>query len=320
MSQYGFSTEGETIVSDFHSQVQGRTFLITGPSEGIVGASTAITLAHGSPALILLLGRSLPKIQPTLDTIHATSPSTTVKFIAVSLDSLTSVRTAANTILTDPTIPNIDVIINNAGIMACPYRATEDGLEHQFTTNYLSHFLLTNLLMPKILASSHPRIINVSSAAHLTSDIRYSDPGFSEGKTYHPIFAYAQSKTANILFSVELNKRLGGKGLSSFALHPGAVDTGLAQYFTKEMIVQGLAMWEKMGKVKPLRKSLGQACSTTLRAALDPGLVVEGRGVYLEDCQVTTAREVVAAYALDEENAARCWRLAEEMVGGKFEY
>jgi NAD(P)-dependent dehydrogenase (short-subunit alcohol dehydrogenase family) len=231
---------------------------------------------------------------------------------------MTSVRTAAQTILTDHTIPKIDVIINNAGIMACPYRATEDGLEHQFATNYLSHFLLTNLLMPKILASSHRRVINVSSAAHLTSDVRYADPGFSGGQTYSPIFAYAQSKTANTLFSVELNKKLGEKGLISFSRHPAAVDTGLAQYFTKEMMDEGLAMWEKMGKVKPLRKNLGQACATTLRAALDPGLV--GEGVYLEDCQVTTKPEVVAPFALDDKNAAKCWKLAEEMVGEKFEY
>jgi NAD(P)-dependent dehydrogenase (short-subunit alcohol dehydrogenase family) len=138
----------------------------------------------------------------------------TVKFIPISLDAMTSVRTAANIILTDPTIPNNDVIINNAGIMACPYRATEDGLDHQFAANYLSHFLI-NLLMLKILASSHPRIISVSSGAHLTSDIRYANPLFSDGKTYNLIFNYIQSKIANILFSIELNKQLGEKGLAS---------------------------------------------------------------------------------------------------------
>jgi len=173
--------------------------------------------------------------------------------------------------------------------------------------------------MPKLLLSPHPRIINVSSSAHLVADIQYSDPGFSDGETYNPILAYAQSKTANILFSVALNKRLGGKGVQSFALHPGAVDTGLARYFTPEMMKEGLELWAKMGKQKPVRKSLGQGCSTGLRAALDTGFGVED-GCYLEDCQVKREQTSVAAWALDGENAERCWMLAEEMLGERFEY
>src|SRR6266487_3235231 len=105
MSQYGFSTEGKTIVSDFSDQVKGRTFLITGPSEGSIGAETAISLAHASPSTILLLGRSLPKIQPTINTITSINASVRIIFIPISLDSLTSVRAAAKTILSDLTIP-----------------------------------------------------------------------------------------------------------------------------------------------------------------------------------------------------------------------
>ncbi len=228
-------------------------------------------------------------------------------------------RSAASQILSDPSIPGIDVLINSAGVMACPYSQTEDGFELQWHTNFLSHFLLTNLLLPKLLLSPHPRIVNISSSAHLVSDILYSDPGFSSGQKYNAILAYAQSKTANILFSVELNRRLGGRGIESFAVHPGAVDTGLAKYFTPEMMSEGLELWARIGKQKPVRKALGQGCSTGLRAALDPGLGVEG-GCYLEDCQVTREATSVAAWALDEKNAERCWKLAEEMIGEKFEY
>ncbi|KAE9370833.1 putative retinol dehydrogenase 12 [Stipitochalara longipes BDJ] len=319
MSHYNFTTEGSTIVSDLPSQVKGRTFLITGTSTGSVGAKTALCLAAGHPSTILLLGRSLPKIQPIINQIHTISPETTVQYIPLLLTSLSSVRSAASTILTDSSIPTIDVLINSAGVMACPYSKTEDGFESQWQTNFLSHFLLSNLLMPKLLLSSYPRVINVSSSAHLVSDILYSDSGFSDGETYNPILAYAQSKTANILFSVELSRRLGERGVQSFALHPGAVDTGLAKYFTPKMMGEGLKLWEKMGKQKPLRKTLGQGCSTGLRAALDPGLGVE-RGCYLEDCQVTRDAKSVAAWALDGENAERCWKLAEEMLGEKFEY
>jgi NAD(P)-dependent dehydrogenase (short-subunit alcohol dehydrogenase family) len=316
MSHYSFTTEGSLVVKDFSSHVKGRTFLITGPSHGSVGAETAPTLAAAHPSCILLLGRSLPKIQPVVDRIASITPTTVVKYIPLLLSSLASVRAAAHLILNDSTIPNIDVLINNAGIMACPYEKTKDEFELQWQTNFLSHFLLTNLLMPKLLLSSNPRVINVSSIAHLASDILYSDVGFSEGKTYNPILAYAQSKTANILFSVELNNRLKGR-VQSFALHPGAIDTGLARYFTPEMMSEGLKLWEKMGKQKPLRKTLGQGCSTTLRAALDPGLSV-ARACYLEDCHVTSDPKSVAPWALDPENAEQSWKLGEEMLGEKF--
>lgn len=321
MSHYNFSTEGSTIVSDFPSQVKGKTFLITGPSTGSLGAETALALAASNPHCILLLGRSLPKIQPVLTSIALLSPSTLTRFIPLSLDSFSSVRSAASTILTDASIPTIDVLINNAGVMACPYQKTSDGHESQWQTNFLSHFLLTNLLVPKLAPSA--RIINVSSNANLASDIRYDDIGFSDGATYNAVLAYAQSKTANILFSVELNKRLRkqGVGVRSFALNPGAVDTGLAKHFTPEMMSEGLKLWESLGNEMPRRKTLAQGCATTLRAALDPGLLVgEGRSCYLEDCQVTSDRKAVRAWALDEKNAGRCWALGEEMVGEKFAY
>jgi NAD(P)-dependent dehydrogenase (short-subunit alcohol dehydrogenase family) len=321
MSQYGFSTEGTTIVSDFKDQVKGRIFLITGPSQGGIGAETAISLAHGSPSTILLLGRSLPKIQPTIDAIHAINPSITTKFIPINLDSLASVRAAATTILNDDSIPKLDVVINNAAIMACPYGITTDGFENQLGTNHLSHFLLTNLLMPKILlAAPNARIINVASIGHLASDIHYEDPNFTGGKDYVTWIAYGQAKTANILFSVGLNQKLAGKGVRSFALHPGSIASGLQQYLTPEMMADALKGWADMGRQLPQRrKNFQEGCSTTLRAALDPSLA-EQKMVYLNDCQPSEDPEIVQPYAIDGENAKKCWAMTEEMVGEKFEY
>jgi NAD(P)-dependent dehydrogenase (short-subunit alcohol dehydrogenase family) len=320
MSQYSSSKEGKTIVSDFANQVKGRTFLITGPSEGGIGAETAITLAHGSPSTILLLGRSLPKIQSTINTITSINPSIRTIFIPISLDSLTSVRAAAKTILSDPTVPKIDVVINNAAIMACPYSQSEDGYELQFATNHLSHFLLTNLLMPKMLAAGPgARIVNVSSWGHLMSDMHYSDVGFSNGRDYKPWTAYGQAKTANILFTVGLNQRLQGKGARSFALHPGSVQSGLQKNMTKELGEEAVAIWKELGQEMPERKTLQQGCATTLRAALDPSLEGEKR-VFLQDCQVWSKEEKVRGYAVDEGNARKCWELSEKMVGEKFEY
>jgi NAD(P)-dependent dehydrogenase (short-subunit alcohol dehydrogenase family) len=321
MSQYGFSTEGTTIVSDFKDQVKGRIILITGPSQGGIGAETAISLAHGSPSTILLLGRSLPKIQPTIDAIHAINPSITTKFIPINLDSLSSVRAAATAILNDDSIPKLDVVINNAAIMACPHGLTTDGFEVQLGTNHLSHFLLTNLLMPKILlAAPNARIINVASVGHLASDIHYEDPNFTGGKDYVSWIAYGQAKTANILFSVGLNQKLAGKGVRSFALHPGSIASGLQQYLTPEMMTDALKEWAKMGRQLPQRrKNFQEGCSTTLRAALDPSLAQQ-KMVYLNDCQPSEDPEIVQPYAIDGENAEKCWAMTEEMIGEKFEY
>lgn len=319
MSSYNSTTTGVTLIHDFPSQVLGKTFLVTGPSLGGIGAETAISLAHGSPSTILLLGRSLSKIQPTIDTIHSISPSTLTKFVSINLDSLASVREAARKILEDKDIGNIDVIINNAAIMVCPYTLTEDGYESQFAVNYLSHFLLTNLLMPKLLAAQNPRVVNVSSWAHVRSDIRWDDIGFQNGEAYQEWEAYGQAKTANILFSVALNQKLGKRGVKSFALHPGSIRSNLQVHLTPEILADGVANRTKMGLPMPASKSLQQGCATTLRAALDPNLKAVGGSVYLHDCQVIKPDEKdLMAWTLDEGSAERLWEVSEEMVGEKF--
>lgn len=128
--------------------------LITGPSEGGLGAETAISLAHDNPALLILVGRTLSKIQPTVDAIHAINPSITAKFVAADLTSPNSVRQAAHEILNNACITHIDVLINNAAVMASPYELTVDGFELQFATAHLGHFFLTNHLLPKLKASA----------------------------------------------------------------------------------------------------------------------------------------------------------------------
>ncbi|TAQ85341.1 hypothetical protein B7494_g6332 [Chlorociboria aeruginascens] len=313
MAQYGFSTDGKTIVSDFSSEVKDRTFLITGPSEGGIGAETAISLAHASPATIILVGRTISKIQSTIDAIKTIDPSVRTIFIPVELSSLSSVRTAANKILSDSSIPKIDVMINNAAIMACPYSLSEDGYELQFATNYLSHFLLTNLLMPKLILSPSPRVVNVSSMGHEFSGV-LPDPGFNSGASYSPWVAYGQSKTGNILFTVNINRKLKSKGVKSFALHPGSIVSGLQKYIDEESRQAALARLASSGRAPPERKTLQQGCSTTLRAALDPNLKQEEQ--YYDNCQPSAAQP----WALDPKEADRVWALSEEMVGQKFEY
>jgi NAD(P)-dependent dehydrogenase (short-subunit alcohol dehydrogenase family) len=150
--------------------------VITGPSQGGLGAETAISLAKASPALLILAGRSESKAIPVINQIAESSPDVKVKFITLDLGSQKSVRNAAAQI--NALAAKIDLLINNAAIMACPYAKTDDGIESQFATNHIGHFLLTKLLMEKILvAGTGSRIVNVSSSA-IRGTIRFDDYNF----------------------------------------------------------------------------------------------------------------------------------------------
>ncbi|EXJ86032.1 hypothetical protein A1O1_06401 [Capronia coronata CBS 617.96] len=321
MVEFGFETTGDEVVATFKEHIRGKTILITGPSWGSVGSETVITLAKGSPAMFVLLGRDLDKIQPVIDKIHELDSSIETKFVEIHLDSLKSVRKAAQHILEDETIPAIDILINNAGIMACPYSKTEDGIERQFATNHIGHFLLTNLLVPKLVTtdkSASARVVNISSYGNVLSDV-FDDPTFNDGKEYNPFLAYGQSKTANILMAVGLNDRLGKKGLTAFAVDPGSVPTNLHRFLTPEILKESMAVASQTGIMMPQTKTPEQGCSTSIRAAIDPTLSVD-KGIYLTDTQVTSDPKWVAPYALDKTNADRCWKLSEALVGQEFVY
>ncbi|KAF8850679.1 NAD(P)-binding protein, partial [Acephala macrosclerotiorum] len=321
MVDFNINTEGIEVVKAFPTQVSGKTFLITGPSEGGVGAETALSLARGSPSNLLLLGRDIAKIQPIIDAIAKLNSSVAAKFVPIDLTSFSSVRTAASTILSDASIPKIDYLINNAAIMAAPYSLTTDGFESHLQTNHLSHFLLTNLLLSGSKLSPDAKIINVSSAGHMSSDIRYESTDFEKGEKYVQWYAYGQSKTANLLFTTELNKRFKEKGLGmkAFSPTPGAVDSKLQRFVTEEMREQGMKAWLAAGRGPMIRKSLQQGCACYLRAALDPSLLEQDL-VFIDNCQpVGVSPTELSAYAVDEENAKKLWALSEEMVGEKFE-
>jgi NAD(P)-dependent dehydrogenase (short-subunit alcohol dehydrogenase family) len=206
------------------------TVVITGPSAGGIGAQTAIFIAQGKPAELLLLGRSEPKAAPVIEEIKTISPSTTVKFVTIDLASFASIKAAAVEI--NKTVNKIDVLINNAGIMAiADYTLTADGLESQFGSNYIGHFLLTNFLLPKIEAAGvGARIVSLTSHGHKISEMRFNDYNFENGTTYDSWIAYGQSKTAIILWSTYLAEKLAPKGISAFAVHPGQIVTNLGNH------------------------------------------------------------------------------------------
>lgn len=299
---------------------------MTGPTPGGIGAETLISLAAESPALLILVGRSQAKAQATIDAIKKVNAGVKTKFVEADLSSLRSVRAAAQAILADADIAKIDVVINNAAVMATPFQLTADGFELQFHANYLGHFVLTNTIMPKIRAAGPgARVVNVSSSGHRLSGIRFEDPNFSAPGAYSEMDSYGQSKTAKILFAVALNKR----GVCSYSLHPGGIQTNLQDYVKEMPQDKAMALFEEasqraMGRpIEEQRKldpwkTLQQGCGTTIRAALDPDLVKE-EGVYLVDTNLTTDPKHIKEWATDPELAEKLWKLSEELVGQKFD-
>lgn len=247
---YKFETTAEEIAGDCADHIRDRVILTTGVSPGGLGASFVETIAKQQPKLLILAGRDPSKAEMTARAISANFPDVQTRVLELDLSSQGQVRKAAQEVNTyDETI---DVLVNNAGIMACPYSTTTDGLESQFATMHVGHFLFTNLIMGKILAAGHgSRIISVSSDGYRLSPIRFYDLGFrvrlvlrsrlsasnfpthalfQGGETYDKWRAYGQAKTANMLFAVSLAEKLGDKGLLAFSLHPGVISTNLSRH------------------------------------------------------------------------------------------
>lgn len=197
---------------------------------------------------------------------------------------------------------NLHILINNAGVMACPKAYTKDGFEMQLGTNHLGHFLLTNLLLDMIKASSPSRIVNVSSEGHKIGAI-YKDDLMSE-KSYSKYKAYGQSKLANILFSRELAKMLEGTGVTVNSCHPGVVQTELGRHMNetvRKFVIQPL--------LSPFFKTPWQGAQTQIYLAVDPDLD-KTSGKYFSNCKEKTPSRA----ARDDETAAWLYQKSIELV------
>ena len=295
-----------------------------------------IALAPQAPSLLVLASRTKSKIEEVASKVTSQYSNVQVEVVEVDLSSLKSIRQGAETI--SGLVDHIDILINNAAVVMQAHAFTQDGLELQFGTNHIGPFLLTNLLMPKIVKSAQAskskgstRIINLTSQGHAISPVRFSDYNFRKrpedipaeerpmsnpnmnfdpppGETYVPFVAYGQSKTANILMSLSMNQHLAGKGVKSIATHPGSIWTDLSRNLDEKYT-------HLISKTGGFWKDLDQGSATTLVAALDPKLGEDESVVYLSDCQVAQP----AAHASDEKAAERLWKLSEEIVGQKFE-
>ncbi len=296
----------------------GKVAIVTGASGGL-GAETARALASRG-AEVTLTARDTAKAEAVAETIRAAHPGAVLDVRALALDRPESVRAFAKEWLADHRA--LHLLLNNAGVMACPLARTAEGFELQFATNHLGHFLLTGLLGPALRAGAPARVVNTSSGGHRFSGVVFEDIHF-EKRPYDKWASYGQAKSANVLHAVELDRRWADAGVRGFGVHPGMIMTELGRHLTKEDIEQlqsrakersesGVSSW----KTQP------QGAATQCWAATAPEL--EGRGgLYLEDCQISGTSPPPGSlgaegWALDPEAAARLWTVSEEMVGERF--
>lgn len=305
---YGFESTTFEVLDGV--DLAGKVAIVTGASTGI-GKETARALAAAG-AHVVLAARDAEKTNAAADEIRTEAPGAALEVGLLDLTSLDSVRAFAASFLAEH--DELHLLVNNAGVMYTPYGHTTEGFELQFGTNHVGHFLLTCLLVPALLAGAPARVVNLSSGGHVGSDIVWDDPNF-EHREYDKFAAYGQSKTANILFSVELDRRLGDRGVHAYAVHPGMIATELGRYMTRadvDALMERAARGPSGGM--PPRKTIAQGAATTVWAATAPELEARG-GTYLADCQVTDEH---APWARDPLSAERLWALSEGLVGEEF--
>jgi NAD(P)-dependent dehydrogenase (short-subunit alcohol dehydrogenase family) len=290
-----------------------KVFIVTGASSGI-GTETGRALA-ATGGKVFLTARDLKKGEEACKSFLEPGR---VELLEMDNSSLASVRTAAKKFLNKS--GRLNVIVNNAGIMAAPWAKTEDGFESQFGTNHLAHFLFFNLLKDTLIASStqefHSRVVNVSSMGHLTCDVFHGDYNF-EKEEYTPWKGYGQSKSANIHMANEIENRYGAQRLHGISLHPGGIWTNLQIHVSPEQVDK----WKSMPNVQYLMKSVEQGAATSVMAAVGRDLEGVGR-VYLADCAIeppkVDAREGqdgYAPWAFNKESEAKLWEDSLKMVG-----
>lgn len=294
--------------------LRGRRVLVTGVSAGLGVETVRALVARG--AEVIGTARDLDKARAA--TAGIAGPGSLV-LEECDLASLASVRACADRLLADGR--GFDVIIANAGVMACPEGRTAEGFETQFGTNHLGHFVLVNRLAARTPAGG--RVVILASGGHRNADVDLDDPNF-ERTAYDPFVAYGRSKTANILYMVELDRRLKQRGVRAIAVHPGGIATELSRHLNPEILAAYAAQTQK-GLAPIKMKTPAQGAATSLWAGFT-ALADEVGGHYCEDCGIAplaevdiTERKGVRPYALHGERAALLWTLSEQMVGERFD-
>ncbi len=311
-SNFHRKSTGQEILSNI--ELNGKVAIVTGGYSGI-GLETTRALANKG-VKVIVPARSMQKASDNLASIEGD-----IQTAVMDLSDLSSVYNFANTMISE--LGRLDMLINNAGIMANPETRVGPGWESQFGVNHMGHFALTNTLLPLLTHTPGARVVSLSSTAHKISDIRWDDIHFSDGN-YDKWQAYGQSKTANALFANALSRRMKESGGLAFAVHPGGIFTPLQRHLPKEeMVVLG---WiDEDGHPTALAKegfkTPEQGCSTTLWAATS-SLLDDKPGVYCEDCNIASPTDPqspmaryfgVEPHACNDESAERLWEISEAL-------
>ncbi len=292
-------------------ELRGKVAVVTGGHGGI-GLETTRALAKAHAAVVVG-ARDLAKAGQNLAGIA------NVRILALDLTDPGSIDRFADEVLSAHGA--LDLLINNAGIMATPELRDRRNYELQFATNHLGHFQLTLRLREALKKAGGARVVNLTSAGHRFAGVDLDDPNFLR-RPYDKWKAYGQSKTANSLFTVELDRRAAAEGMRAFAVHPGRiVDTDLIRSLTEEdMKAMGVTRENGVVKSAVALKNVQQGAATTLWCALSPRLDGKG-GVYCADCDIaeivpddSQSGTGVRRWAIDPEKARALWTLSETLV------
>jgi NAD(P)-dependent dehydrogenase (short-subunit alcohol dehydrogenase family) len=310
-SGYGARTEARDAIGG--RDLTGKVAIVTGGYSGL-GLETTKALA-GAGAIVIVPARTPEKAQKALVGIG------NVEQAALDLADPASIDAFAGGFLSRT--KKLDILINNAAIMASPLMRDARGYEAQFATNHLGHFQLTARLWPALKAAGHARVVSLSSIGHRIAPPDLDDPNF-ERTEYNKWVAYGRAKSANALFAIGLDQRGAAHGVRSFAVHPGGIMTDL-QRFMPEEEKRAMGWIDEHGNVNERFKTPSQGAATSVWCATNAQLDGQG-GVYCEDCDIATAVAPddpsfagVRPWAIDHALADKLWALSERMTGVKFE-
>ncbi len=319
--QFGAKSTTDDVLAGV--DLTGKRVLVTGVSAGLGVETARVLAAHG--AAVVGAARDLAKAEGATAVVReaAAKSGGSLELVELDLANLKSVRACADALVADGR--PFDIVIANAGVMAPPLGRTTDGFETQFGTNHLGHFVLINRIASLLKAGS--RVVSLASSGHRFSDVNLEDPNF-ETTEYVPFEAYGRSKTANILFAVEFDRRHKDRGVRAAAVHPGGIQTELARHldpaFIQGWIDQLNAQAAAAGQPPIEWKTIPQGAATSVWAGV-VAPVEEVAGRYSEDCHVaelvddaSEIRAGVRSYALDPARAQALWALSERLVGETF--
>lgn len=314
-SGYGADTTAEEVIQGH--DLSGKIAVVTGGYSGLGLETTRVLAAAGAKVIVPV--RTPEKARLTLAGIPG------AELAALDLLDPASIDAFARQFL-DSGRP-LDILIHSAGIMASPLTRDARGYEAQFATNHLGHFQLAARLWPALVKAGSARVISVSSRGHRIAGIDYGDVNFVQ-RSYDKWVAYGQSKTANVLFALELDRRGQAQGVRAYAVHPGSILTDLARHLSEDEL-RGMGALDEDGKRIPASranqmKTVQQGAATSVWCAVSPQLEGIG-GVYCEDADIAPLagsgdanQSGVQDWAVDPVNARRLWALSEEMTGVVF--